>query len=279
MKRTDILFLTMPLVVAVAISCASTTQTGPGEHVKELPTLTERTGSEYILGKEGKLVVFLWNGYDLVKTVTITPDLNVTEELTGKGVDMELYNPRMTARVVKGKDIFKVPLSARPPLSYEGEYIIGPEDVVDIHVWNNEPLSKRVPVRPDGKISLPLVEDVNAAGLTALELREKLTEMFKEFVGSPEVTVTLVEMNSYKIYIQGKVAEPGVYKIGSRTNLVQAISMAGGFAEWAATDGIVLIRNEHGTTKRMVLNYKKIISGQKPEDNVVLLPGDTIYVP
>jgi polysaccharide biosynthesis/export protein len=158
-------------------------------------------------------------------------------------------------------------------------YVIGPEDVLSIHVWKEEAFSRTVPVRMDGKISLPLIDDVQAAGYTARQLKEVLTNKLKEFVENPNVSVTVSEANSYKVYISGQVRSPGVYRLRSETSLLQFIPMVGGFTDWANQKKILIIRREGGQEKRLTINYKKIVSGKDPDSNIILRTGDTIIVP
>jgi polysaccharide export outer membrane protein len=158
-------------------------------------------------------------------------------------------------------------------------YVIGPEDVLSIHVWREEALSKPVPVRMDGKISLPLVDDIQAAGYTARQLKDVLTKRLKEFIDNPNVSVTVIEANSYKVYVSGQVRTPGVYRLRSETTILQIIPMAGGFTDWANQKKILIIRNENGKEKRTTVNYKKIINGDAPKSNIILKAGDTIIVP
>jgi len=158
-------------------------------------------------------------------------------------------------------------------------YIIGSEDVLYIHVWKEEHLSRTVPVRIDGKISLPLVDEIQAAGLTPLQLKELLMKRLKEFVDIPNISVIVMEANSFKIYISGQVRNPGVYRLRSETSLLQIIPMAGGFTEWANQKKILIIRKENGKEKRMTVNYKKIVKGDDLSSNIILKSGDTIIVP
>jgi polysaccharide export outer membrane protein len=156
------------------------------------------------------------------------------------------------------------------------QYVIGPEDVLLIHVWKEEAFTKTLPVRIDGKISLPLVNDIQAAGLTPLQLKESLTEKLKGFVDSPTVSVTVMEANSYKAYVSGEVKQPGVQRIRSEITLIKLIIMAGGFTEWADQKKILIISKEKGAEKRTTVNYKKIIEGEEPD--VVIKSGDTVIV-
>lgn len=158
-------------------------------------------------------------------------------------------------------------------------YVIGPEDVLYIHVWREELLSRTVPVRMDGNISLPLIDEIQAAGLTPLQLKEMLVERLKKFIDEPNVSVIVMEANSHKVFISGQVRNPGVYRLRSETTILQIIPMAGGFTEWANQKKILVIRKEGGKEKRITINYKKIIDGKGPEENLVLKPGDTIIVP
>jgi polysaccharide export outer membrane protein len=159
------------------------------------------------------------------------------------------------------------------------QYVIGAEDVLSIHVWKEDAFTKTIPVRMDGKISLPLVQEIKAAGLTPLQLKEVLTRRLKEFIENPVVSVTVAEANSYKVYVSGQVKTPGVYRLRSETSVAQIIPMAGGFTDWANQKKILIIRNENGREKRMTVNYKKILRGSDPDSNVILKTGDTIIVP
>ena len=156
-------------------------------------------------------------------------------------------------------------------------YIIGPEDILYIYVWKEEPLSKTVPVRMDGKISLPLVDDIQAADLTPLQLKEVIINKLKGFIDNPTVSVTVMEANSFKVYVDGQVKTPGTIKLRSETSIIQLISMVGGFTDWADQKNILIIRKERGAEKRITVNYKKIIGGKEPD--VIIKRGDTVIVP
>jgi polysaccharide export outer membrane protein len=158
-------------------------------------------------------------------------------------------------------------------------YVIGPEDVLYIHVWKEEALSRSVLVRMDGKISLPLVDDVQAAGLTARQLKEVLAKRLKEFVDNPNVSVIVTEPNSFKVYVSGQVRSPGVVRLRSETSILQLITMVGGFTDWANQKKILIIRKEDGKEKRITVNYKKIVKGDAPDSNIILKAGDYIIVP
>ena len=157
------------------------------------------------------------------------------------------------------------------------QYVIGPEDTLYIHVWKEESLSRSVPVRMDGKISLPLIDEIQAAGLTPLQLKEKLVQRFREFVDIPSVSVIVTEANSFKVFVSGFVRAPGVVRLRSETSILQLIPLVGGFTEWANQSKVLIIRKENGKEKRYTVNYKKIVKGTDP--NFILKSGDTIVVP
>ena len=186
---------------------------------------------------------------------------------------LSLSNSQET-KEIPGKGL---PQGQVPPDS--DKYVIGPEDVLQILVWKEETLSQSVMVRSDGKISLPLIDEIQAAGLTPLKLKEVLTEKFKKFVDNPLVTVMVREARSFKVYVSGQVAKPGVFTLVGETTILQIIPMAGGFTEWANQRKVLLIRREKGRESRMTINYKKIISGEDINANILLKPGDTIIVP
>jgi len=158
-------------------------------------------------------------------------------------------------------------------------YVIGAEDVLYIHVWREETVTKTVSVRMDGMISIPLVDEIQAAGLTPLQLKGKLTDRLKQFIENPNVTVVVMEANSFKVYFSGQVKTPGVLRLRSETSLAQAISMVGGFADWANQKKIIIIRKENGKERRFTINYIKIIQGKDLSSNIILKSGDTIIVP
>lgn len=156
------------------------------------------------------------------------------------------------------------------------EYVIGPEDVLLVYVWREESLTRTVPVRIDGKISIPLVNDVHAAGLTPLQLKERLTERLKEFIESPTVSITVMEANSFKVYISGEVNRPGVHLLRSEITLLRLLVMAGGFTEWAKQRKILIFRKEGSGEVRLNADYRKIIEGTEPD--IPIKRGDMIIV-
>ena len=146
-----------------------------------------------------------------------------------------------------------------------------------VYVWKEENLSRTVPVRMDGMISIPLVDDIKAAGMTPLQLKEVILAKLREYVETPDVTVIVIEANSFKVYVQGEVKTPGVFKLRSETSLVQLIIMAGGFTDWANQKKITILRKEDGKDRRLVVNYRKVIDGD--EKDVMLKSGDIVIIP
>jgi polysaccharide export outer membrane protein len=158
-------------------------------------------------------------------------------------------------------------------------YIIGPGDILSIDVWKETTLSKQVTVRLDGKISLPLVNEIRAIGLTCTQLRNYLTKKYSDYVEFPTVSVTLIESRSKKIYILGRVNRPGEYELLKNMTIIQAISRAGGPTEWAKTSDIRLIRKIKGTERTFTVDYGAIVSSKDLSQNILLEPDDTIFVP
>jgi len=159
-------------------------------------------------------------------------------------------------------------------------YIIGPSDELNVSVWEQPDLSRVVPVRPDGMISLPLINDVQAAGRTPMQLMNTLVEKLTTLgVKSPLVTVTLTVTNSQRVYVLGQVGRPGAYPMLPGMTVLQAIASAGGLGQFAKLTKIEVRRTENGQVKRMAFNYKEVLKGVHPEQDVVLKPGDTIVVP
>ncbi len=161
----------------------------------------------------------------------------------------------------------------------EDEYIIGPTDILEIHVWREPDLSRTIPVRPDGKITLPLLNDVQASGLTPLELKAGIEKRLAEFVESPTVSVAVLEIHSKNIFVLGQVESPGRYPLQQGLTVLQALSLAGGLAEWADKGDVVILRKENGKQSRIKFDYKNVSKGKNLEKNIVLQPGDTIIVP
>jgi len=158
------------------------------------------------------------------------------------------------------------------------EYVIGVEDVLDITVWREEDVTLRVTVRPDGKITVPLVGDIQAAGRTANEIATQLKEELSRYIKEPIVAVIVSEINSFRVYVIGEVNSQGVLELRQRTRLLQALALARGLTEFADKSDIVLIREENGRIERMQFDYKKLVRDEHSADNIFVKPGDTIIV-
>lgn len=176
-----------------------------------------------------------------------------------------------------GKEVLSKTQSQAEVAADSNQYVIGPEDVLYVHVWKEETLSRTVPVRIDGKISLPLIDEIEAAGLTPLQLKENLINRFREFVDIPNVSVIVMEANSFRVFVSGYVKLPGVVRLRAETSILQLISMVGGFTEWANQKKVLILRKENGKEKRITVNCKRIVDGKDP--NFILKSGDTVIVP
>lgn len=159
------------------------------------------------------------------------------------------------------------------------DYVIGPDDVLAIIFWREQDLSAEVAVRPDGKISLPLLNEIQASGLTPEQLRVNLTQAANRYVEDPAVTVVVKAINSRKVFITGLVGKPGPYSLSGPTTVLQLIAMAGGVQEYAKEERIVVMRTENGRTVSRRFNYKQVSEGKNLQQNIELKPGDTIVVP
>ena len=170
------------------------------------------------------------------------------------------------------------PTRTNPPQP-SGDYKIGPGDVLDVAVWDNEDLSRTVPVRPDGKISLPLLDDVHAAGLTPEELRSVLKKRLAEYVESPELSVIVTEVNSRTFSVMGKVNAAGEFKLNGSTTIVEALARAGGLAEFASPSRMFVLRRNGPAVQRIAYNYRKYVLNGHRQAPLYLQPGDVVVVP
>ena len=177
----------------------------------------------------------------------------------------------------QGPQIAHLPVDL--PVSADDDYVIGSEDTIEVLVWKNADLSRVVNVRPDGKISLPLIGDVQAAGITVTQLNVEITEKLKKYYKEPpQVSVILQQVNSYSIYILGEVRNPGKYLVKSGTTFLQAITLAGGFTEFASKNKVMVRRKNNDNSEKVIsIKYHDILSGL--QNNVMMFPGDTILIP
>lgn len=175
--------------------------------------------------------------------------------------------------IVTGKPA--TPPAVTPPAGY----VIGPQDALSIVFWRDKDMSADVTVRPDGKISLPLVNEIQAAGLTPEQLRARIHDAAGKFVEDPNVTVVVREIHSRNVFIMGSVAKPGVVPLMNEMTVLQVIALAGGLQEFADSDKILIIRTENGRPQYHKFNYRDVVKQKNVEQNITLKPGDTVVVP
>lgn len=172
------------------------------------------------------------------------------------------------------------PAAALPVNSLENKYVIGNSDLLGINVWKEPELSQSAPVRSDGKISLSLIGEIQASGLTPVQLKEEISAKLRAFISAPDVNVTVLQMNSQKFNVLGRVAKPGSYLLTATTTVLDAIAGAGGFLDFAKQKDIYVLRKDpQGKELRIPFNYKDVIRGKRTEENITLKPNDTIIVP
>ena len=172
------------------------------------------------------------------------------------------------------------PVSTEVSKPHDDSFVIGANDVLAINVWKEPDVSRSVPVRSDGKISLPLAGEIQASGLTPLKLEQDIASKLQSYISEPEVTVIVQQINSQKFNILGMVSKPGSYSLTNSSTVLDAIAAAGGFRDFAKQKSIyVLRRNSNGTESRLPFNYKDVVKGKNPDQNVKLQPNDTIVIP
>lgn len=173
------------------------------------------------------------------------------------------------------------PAASIPPATtpLPAGYVIGPDDLLSVVFWRDKDMSAEVVVRPDGKISLPLLNDVVAAGLTPEQLRVQITEAAGKLLAEPSATVVVKEIHSRKVYITGNVGKPGTYPLSGDMTVLQLIALAGGLAEYADAKNIVIMRTEGGQAQSFKFNYKDVVKQKNVQQNILLKPGDTVVVP
>jgi len=177
------------------------------------------------------------------------------------------------------KETGPAPVAASVPLVNPDEYIVGESDLVHISVWKEPELSQIVVVRPDGKISIPLMNEVKVSGMTPTQIQTLLTTRLKAFIVDPQVTVTVSDVRSKNAFITGEVAHPGAYSLLMPTTVVQLIAKAGGLSPYANRGGIFVLRDVNGKSVRLRFPYKDVLRGKKEDSNIELRPGDTVVVP
>jgi polysaccharide export outer membrane protein len=170
-------------------------------------------------------------------------------------------------------------MDSQQPMSAAGpSYVIGGDDTLHVSVWKEPDLTATLPVRPDGMISLPLLNDVQASGLTPMQLAASITEKLRKYIADPHVTVVVTQMNSQRIFVTGEVLHTGAMTLLPNMTVLQALSSAG-FSQFANTKGIYVLRNEGAKQQKLNVNYKQLVKGESMDQNIILKPGDTIVVP
>jgi polysaccharide biosynthesis/export protein len=190
----------------------------------------------------------------------------------------EIHGQQSQEMAKKTEPKSAAPASTQIPQN-DAEYKIGPQDLLRIDVWKEADISRNAPVRPDGKISLPLLNDVQAAGLTPIQLSAVISEGLKKYITNPQVTVSVVEINSRRVYVTGEVTKAGAFPLLPSMTVLQALSSCGGFTQFAKLKGIYVLRMENGNQVKYPFNYKDVISGKASEQNILLQPGDIVVVP
>jgi polysaccharide export outer membrane protein len=213
---------------------------------------------------------------NLIKKAALVITLAIAASLSAQTKASADPQPDAPATVASlGQDV-----SAPAPKAHDNTFVIGANDVLAISVWKEPDISRSLPVRSDGKISLPLAGEVQAAGLTPLKLEEAIATKLKDYISEPEVTVIVQQINSQKFNILGMVSRPGSYSLTSSSTVLDAIAVAGGFRDFAKQKSIYVLRqNQNGTDSRLPFNYKDVIKGKNEAQNVKLQPNDTIVVP
>jgi polysaccharide export outer membrane protein len=188
--------------------------------------------------------------------------------------------PQADSKVVTDKAATVPPdVPAVKPAVDDPNYVIGPEDELIITVWREPDISRTVPVRPDGRISLPLLNDVQASGLTPMQLGTEITSRLTKFISAPQVTVIVTKVSAQRIFVAGEVGRAGAYTFVPGMTVLEAISSAGGLTPFAKQSKVSILRMENGKQVRLPVNYKEVLNGRRPEQNISLKPGDTIVVP
>jgi polysaccharide export outer membrane protein len=198
-----------------------------------------------------------------------------------------LVAPVVAAAVVASVSVPSAQQPDAPAGRCAAEYVIGPEDVLDVAVWNNADISRTVPVRPDGKISLPLLNDVQASGFTPMQVRDALSESLATYIASPNVSVIVREIHSFKVTVIGEVKLPGRYELKGRSTVVDVLAIAGGLTEFAAHRRIVVLRQDAAGTRQIPFPYHRLTAktaasaAARDDDprNFCVRPGDVVLVP
>jgi polysaccharide biosynthesis/export protein len=198
--------------------------------------------------------------------------------LVGIGLAVMAAQSDVKAADSKGKDATSAEISRQAKVPAGTTYVIGADDTLHIDVWKEPDLTVTLPVRPDGMISLPLLNDIQASGLTPMQLAASITEKLKKYLADPRVTVVVTQMNSQRYYVTGEVLHTGAQPLLPNMTVLQALANAG-FTQFANTKGIYLLRQENGKQQKIAVNYRQLVKGEAMGQNIIIKPGDTIVVP
>ena len=214
-----------------------------------------------------------------LKLITIIGILALTLRGSARGDASAASSQKPQAASTQSESSTKQP-AAPAKNSENDDYLIGTSDVLEINVWQEKELTESVPVRSDGKISMPLIGEVQASGQTPTQLKKEITAKLHAYLTAPDVTVVVLQMNSRKFNILGRVVKPGSYSLSATTTVLDAIAEAGGFQDFAKIKKIYILRRDaKGRMSHIPFNYKDVIEGKHPEENIALLPNDSIVVP
>jgi polysaccharide export outer membrane protein len=214
-------------------------------------------------------------GFLVLGTLLVVPAINIFAQDGASKTRTDIKTA--SAKDKSGSSPSEVP-APRPAID-NPNYLIGAEDELSVSIWREPDISRSVPVRPDGKISLPLVNDIQAVGLTPMQLGAEITTRLKKFIADPQVTIIVTRINSQRIFILGEVPRAGSYPMLPNMTILEALSSAGGLTAFAKQTKIHVLRTEDGKQQSLPFNYKEVVHGQHPEQNIALKPGDTIVVP
>jgi len=187
-------------------------------------------------------------------------------------------NAAQSQDATQGKDKSAATAAKDASSSMAATYLIGADDTLHVDVWKEPDLTATLPVRSDGMISLPLLNDVQAAGLTPMQLAANITEKLKKYLADPRVTVVVTQMNSQRIFVTGEVTHTGAMPLMPNMNILQALSAAG-FTQFANTKGIYILRTQNGRQSKIPVNYRQLLKGERVDQTILMKPGDTIVVP
>ena len=218
------------------------------------------------------------NGFLLLYAILVLP-LGLSAGAQQAGGKAKLVPAKDTKESVAVTPESKPESDVKTPVEVKPDYVVGEGDALHVDVWQEPEVSQNVVVRPDGKVSLPLVNEIKVSGMTPLEIQSLVAEKLKTFVNQPKVTVTVTEVHSRKAFITGEVAHPGEYPLNTQVTVLQLIAQAGGFTPFAKTESIMVLRVSDGKEQRLKFKYKEVLRGKNTDQNIALEPGDTVVVP